>query len=178
LNLVAEMKRTHRDKDWPYVTALGARMLAAGDALGWLHIYDENLLRDFNKTGKHAAALCRRRPVLELAADHDPRLRAALRAEIEYWHELDRVRMRIYEQAVRPYLVAVRKSRLRPDAALSDQHNLRVRCAEKWLPTNPVHDYGITRMISEAREAVAQIIQPAALAWLPEVREHFTLLAG
>ena len=96
-NTVAEMKRTDRDKDWPYVTALGARMLMAGDARGWLHIYDEDMLRDFKKAGKQSADLCKRRPVLELAADNDPRLRAAVRAEVEYWHELDRVRMSIYE---------------------------------------------------------------------------------
>ena len=42
---VAEMKRTNRDKDWPFVTALGARMIEMGDERGWLHIYDETLLR-------------------------------------------------------------------------------------------------------------------------------------
>jgi hypothetical protein len=39
------MKRTNRDKDWPFVTALGARMIEMGDERGWLHIYDETLLR-------------------------------------------------------------------------------------------------------------------------------------
>ena len=47
---------------------------------------------------------------------------------------------------------------------------------EKHLPTNPMRDYGITRIISEAQEAVAQIINPAAMRWLPNVREHFRLL--
>jgi hypothetical protein len=42
---------------------------------------------------------------------------------------------------------------------------------------SPLRDYGITRMISEAREALAQIINPSAMAWLPDVREHFRLLA-
>jgi len=31
-------------------------------------------------------------------------------------------------------------------------------------------------MISDAQEALAQIINPAAMAWLPNVREHFKLL--
>ena len=172
---VAEMKRTNRDKDWPFVTALGARMIESGDERGWLHIYDEKLLRSFAET-KRPAGLLKSRPVLELAAENDPKLRAALRAEVEYWHELDRIRMNIYEKAVRRYMVEVRKSRLSPSAALLAQHELRIRCAERYLPMNPLRDYGIARMIAEAREAVAQIINPAAMAWLPNVREHFTLL--
>jgi len=172
---VAEMKRTNRDKDWPFVTALGARMIEMGDERGWLHIYDEELLRNFADI-KQPSHLLKRRPVLTLAATSNPNLRAALRAEIEYWHELDTVRLKIYENAVRRYMVEVRKSRLPPNAGLSAQHQLRVRCAEQYLPMNPLRDYGITRMISEAREALAQIINPAALAWLPNVRQHFKLL--
>jgi len=175
---VAEMKRTTRDKDWPFVTALGARMIEMGDERGWLHIYDENLLRTFGEATKQGTDFFKRRPVLELAANNDPKLRPALRAEIEFWHELDRARLSIYEKAVRRYMVEVRKSRLPPGAGLSVQHALRVRCAEKYLPMNPLRDYGIARMISEAREAVAQIIHPAAMAWLPEVREHFRLVAA
>lgn len=174
---VAEMKRTNRDKDWPFVTALGARMIETGDERGWLHIYDEKLLRGFAET-EGSAALLKRRPVLELAANNDPRLRPALRAEIEYWHELDRVRMNIYENALRRYMVAVRKSRLPPRAALSVQHELRLRRAEQYLPMNPLRDYGLPRMISEAREALSQFINPSAMAWLPDVRQHFTLVAA
>jgi hypothetical protein len=175
---VAEMKRTNRDKDWPFVTALGARMIEMGDERGWLHIYDENLLRAFGEATKQSADFFKRRPVLELAANNDPHLRAALRAEIQYWHELDRARMRIYEKAVRPYMVEMRKSRLPSNARLPEQHDLRLRRAEKYLPISPLRDYGVTRMISEAREALAQIIHPAAMAWLPDVREHFRLVAA
>jgi len=176
-HIVAEMKRTNRDKDWPFVTALGARMIEMGDERGWLHLYDEKLLHAFAER-KRPAALIKRRPVLELAANNDPKLRPALRAEIGYWHELDRVRMNIYENAVRKYMVEVRKSRLPPRAGLSAQHELRVRLAEKYLPQNPMRDYGIARMISETREALSQIINPTAMAWLPDVREHFRLLAA
>ena len=156
---VAEMKRTNRDKDWPFVTALGARMIERGDERGWLHIYDEKLLLTFGGATKQAADLFKRRPVLELAASKDPNLRPALRAEIEYWHELDRARMSIYERAVRRYMVEVRKSRLPPSAGLFAQHDLRVRCAERHLPMNPLRDFGVIRMISAARETLAQIIQ-------------------
>jgi hypothetical protein len=172
---VAEMKRTNRDKDWPFVTALGARMIEMGDERGWLHIYDEKLLREF-PGAKPSSHLLERRPVLALTVDSDPNLRPALRAEIEYWHELDRVRVSIFEKAVRRYMVELRKSRLPPGSGLLAQHELRVRCAEKHLPMNPLRDYGLTRMISEARESLTQIINPAAMAWLPNVREYFKFL--
>jgi hypothetical protein len=122
--------------------------------------------------------LLEKRPILKLAADSDSRLRAALRTEIEYWRELDRARISIYENAVRRYTVEVRNSRLPLNVELSAQHELRVRCAEKHLPQNPMRDYGVARMISEARESLSQIINPAAMAWLPDVHEHFTLLAS
>ncbi len=81
--------------------------------------------------------------------------------------------MRIYEAAVRPYLLAAKKSRVPRDAALAVQHEMRVRCAEKLLAVNPLGDYGIERMIGDARDAVAQIVHPSALAWLPDVSAHF-----
>jgi hypothetical protein len=33
-------------------------------------------------------------------------------------------------------------------------------------------------MITEARDALAQIMNPDAMAWLPDVEEHFRLLAA
>ena len=41
-----------------------------------------------------------------------------------------------------------------------------------------MRDYGVARMISEARDAVSKIVNPVAMAWLPDVREHFTLLTA
>jgi hypothetical protein len=172
---VAEMKRTNRHKDWPVVTALGARMIEMGDERGWLHVYDEKLLNAFGVGTKRSAELLKRRPVLELAANNDPRLRPALRAEVEYWHELDRLRLHIYENAVRRYSIEVRKSRPQSNTGLRDQHDLRVRCAERHLPTSPLRDYGVARLIDEAREALAQIFRADVLDWLPDVREHFIL---
>jgi hypothetical protein len=178
LHTVAEMKRTNRGKDWPFVTALGAQMLEAQDARGWLHIYDEDLLRTFGGASPAPAELLKRRPILELAVANDPRLRAVLHAEVQFWHELDRARLRIYEKAVRPYMMAVKKSRVPATTALATQHDIRVRCAENHLPTNPLHAYGIERMIAEAREALGEIVQPSTLAWLPDVREQFRIVTA
>ena len=170
---VAEMKRTNRERDWPFVTALGAQMLEAGDARGWLNIFDEELLRALTRAARPPAGLLKQRPVLDLAIKNDSRLRLALHAEVQLWHELDRVRLGIYQKAVRPYMRAVKRAGLAPDAKLAVQHQIRIRCAEKWLPRNPLADYGVSRLIDDAREATAQLVNPAALAWLPDVSDHF-----
>lgn len=174
-NTVAEMKRTNRDRDWPYVTALGAQMIEAGDPRGWLHLFDEDLLLALSRAAPPPASLIQRRPVLALAMTGDSRLRPALHAESRLWHELDRARLAIYQNAVRPYMLAVKRARLPAAAPLAAQHETRVRCAEKHLPKRPLEDYGIDRMIAEARSALEQLVNPAALAWLPDVRAHFRL---
>jgi hypothetical protein len=43
---------------------------------------------------------------------------------------------------------------------------------------NPLRDFGVGRMISDAREALAQTINPGAMEWLPDVREHFRLVTA
>ena len=72
---------------------------------------------------------------------------------------------------------AVTRARLSPEVGLAVQHETRVRCAEKHLPLNPLVDYGVMRLIEDARAAVAELVNPAALAWLPDVREHFKVTA-
>jgi hypothetical protein len=170
---VAEMKRTNRERDWPYVTALGAQMIEAGDERGWLHIFDEDLLLALTRASRPPARLIQQRPVLGLALRDDSHLRSALYAEIQLWHELDRARLGIYQRAVRPYMKAVRKAGITPRATLAIQHEARLSCAERYLPMNPLADFGVVRLIADACEALRQLVNPAALAWLPDVRNHF-----
>jgi hypothetical protein len=40
---------------------------------------------------------------------------------------------------------------------------------------DPLTDYGVMQMIEDARAAVADLVNPSALAWLPDVREHFKI---
>src|SRR5207247_5926587 len=47
MNVVAEMKRTDRDKDWTFITSLGSEMLRARDQRGWLHLFDANAILEF-----------------------------------------------------------------------------------------------------------------------------------
>lgn len=93
---------------------------------------------------------------------------------MQFWHELDRVRLRIYEGAVRPYLGAVRKVQLQ-QMPITDQHASRIKCAERYLASEPLRDFGVERMIAEARQSLSELVNPAAMQWLPDVRDHFTV---
>ena len=94
MHTVAEMKRTDRLKDWSFATALGVRMIEAGDLRGWLHVFDTPTLRQLNDTAPCPEDLRRQRPLLTLLDEIGPRLEAAVFAEMIFWQQLDRIRMR------------------------------------------------------------------------------------
>lgn len=175
MNVVAEMKRTDRDKDWPFITSLGTEMLRARDPRGWLHLFDAEPLSDLQEEFSIPSELLSVRPVLRLAVDRDARLHSALLAERHFWMELDRFRIRLYRSALRPYVLAMGRNGL-PSDNLRDQHAARIECAESTLQINPIAAYGIDRLIGDARDATAAFVQPGLLQWLPNVRSHFTYL--
>jgi hypothetical protein len=177
-HIVTEMKRTDRGKDWPFITALGAQMLERRDQRGWLHLYDAGVLLGAVAEKPIPEQLLRGRPVLALAVERDPRLEPALHAETQFWHQLDHVRIRVYERALRPYVAAVRKAHIPLDASLVQQHEIRVRCAEDHLLLRPLADYGLDRLIAEARARTSLFANPDYVRWLPDVREYFTSLVS
>ena len=170
---VAEMKRTDREKDWPFATALGVKLLEAGDARGWLHIFNYEVLLGIAERLACPPEMVDRRPVLGLLAAKDERLEVAIKAEMEFWQRLDKLRMRIYERAARPFMLAVKQD-VRSDAPeLLAQHAARVEQAERLLAQNPLQDYGLERMLAEARELTARFVPPGSLEWLPDARKSF-----
>ena len=174
---VAEMKRTDREKDWPFATALGVKLLEAKDDRGWLHIFNHEVLSQSLGRRTCPPEMIARRPVLGLAVTGDQRLELALKGEVEFWHRLDRLRLRIHERAVRPYMLAVKRD-VRSDAPeLAPQHQCRVEHAEQWLAMNPLRDYGLDRLIAEARAEAVKYAPAGSLDWLPDVRGSFIGLA-
>ena len=174
--VVAEMKRTNRDKDWPFITLLGELLIEAGDPRGWLHLFDAESLRRLLKIHRCPPELAAQRPALQLAIDRDDRVEAVLFAERQLWVELDRLRIRIYERALRPYVVAVRKEQIPEASPLALQHEIRLRRAEAALRLSPLLEYGLERYVEEARSATAKLVQPDSLRWLPNVSVHFNYL--
>jgi hypothetical protein len=175
-NVVAEMKRTDREKDWPFINSLGVEMLHARDARGWLHLFDADDLLEMLDQASIPSELIKLRPVLALAQSREPNLRQALLAERQFWQELDRLRTRIYRAALRPYVHAVGRARIAPNASLDEQHDGRLACAQRTLSQNPVRDHGLERFIEEARDSTAALVRPELLQWLPNVRPHVTYL--
>lgn len=113
------------------------------------------------------------RPALRLAAERNTMLHRVVATEVEFWMHLDRLRLRIYEAGVSRYSSALRGDERLRAAPLRVQHAVRVEHATQLLPPNPLGDYGVGRLISEARAATAMGLDPTLLAWLPDARIHF-----
>ena len=86
---VAEMKRTNRERDWPVATALGVKLLEAGDPRGWLHLFNYHVLVQTVRKLRPPAAMIALRPALALLAEADERLELALKGEVEFWNRLE-----------------------------------------------------------------------------------------
>lgn len=175
---VAAMKRTNRSKDWAFINALGVRMIEADDERGWLHIFKPDTLTELLDTHTCPPEIAAWRPALRMAVGGDPSAEGALHVERLFWEELDRVRIRILERQLRPYVACVRKARLARTLPLREDHALRVNCATHHLPTNPLKTYGVQRHIEDARKSLAELgfLSEKALTWLPEVMVYFEWL--
>jgi hypothetical protein len=174
-NTVAAMKRTSRDKDWAFITALGERMLEADDPRGWWHIFDAVTLGQLLRTQACPPEVATRRPAIGLALNGDPRAAGALNAERKLWEELDRLRIRIFERHLRPYVSALRKARAGESLALLDDHRLRIQCAQDHLPETPLKLFGLQRYVEEAKAALVKsgVVPENALTGLPDVMIYF-----
>lgn len=178
-HIVAEMKRTDRDKDWPFITSLGVQLLQAGDPRGWLHLFEEDTVRTMLGECDCPADMAARRPALAFAVAKDARLRGALLVERLFWEHLDALRIRLLQAALRPYNSAVRRALSATPVGLRDSHAVRVACAERTLAVRPLEDYGIERLMEDARrEAIlGSGFTPEVLTWLPDSRANFNYLA-
>jgi len=177
LHTVAEMKRTNRERDWPFTTALGVKLLEAGDPRGWLHLFNFEVLVQTAEKLRCPETMVTLRPALALLTGPDERLELALKGEVEFWNRLDQLRLKVYERAVRPYLLAVKADVRSRNPSLEVQHEVRLEHAESVLPTSPLCQYGIERLIAEAKDQAARFLPAGALEWLPDARGCFSFLA-
>jgi hypothetical protein len=168
---VAEMKRTNREKDWPFITSLGTLMLDAGEESGWLHLFDISALRRMKRVASPPDELLKWRPVLSVLDGADDEIEFALRAERELWNQLDAVRMAITRAALRPYSSAVRKNGGK-EGTLRQQHAVRIQQAALTLVPDPVADHGLDQMIEKACELAAKFLPEASARYLPSDFTH------
>lgn len=172
-HVVAEMKRTNRGKDWPYITALGVKLLKMEDRRGLLHLYDAATLVNAVRTEPPPEWMLEARPTLRLAAAGDGRLEATLHGEMVFWHLLDACRIRLYERALRPYVSAVRRAVARRPLSVEESHAVRLECAERSLARSPVAAHGFGQLVEDARAATAAFVHPSLMEWLPNGLSHF-----
>jgi hypothetical protein len=101
--------------------------------------------------------------------------RGALNAERKLWEELDRRRIQILERSLRPYVSAVRKTRLGRELSLRQDHEIRIACAIKHLPNRPLQELETRSFINDAINGLVEsgLIPESGLAWLPDVTRSF-----
>jgi hypothetical protein len=148
-HVVAQMKRTDRDRDWPIVDALGLQLRVDAPELALRHIQDPAVLID---TWNRAAAKWRdsaasHRPLLRLLPEtFDPdRLDAWLRLERLIWETVNEERYAVYQRAWKEFHRRWRHSGgaqdMQPAAPFAEQHRrILSAAAEFGLPMNPLND--------------------------------------
>lgn len=170
---VAEMKRTNREKDWPYINALGIKLLKANDSRGYLHLYDADALSMAVASNPPPTWMLEARPTLRLALTGDERLADAIHAETVFWHRLDACRIQLYERALRPYVSAVRKAIAHRAIPLGESHEIRMECANRVLIASPIATHGFAQLVADAREATTRRVHPDLMEWLPNGLSQF-----
>jgi hypothetical protein len=175
-HIVADMKRTARDKDWPFITDLGLLLIEKGDSRGWLHLFDADLIQKLQSESPVPAEIISLRPALCLAGGDRGQLFAALSAERIFWQRTSEARLKYYEKHLKPYLVAVREAEAGQQLTLLEQHEIRLACAEAHLPLRPLGEAEFTEMIAEARKVTMGFIHPSLEQWLPDMTANYRIL--
>jgi hypothetical protein len=99
-SIVAQMKKTDRDKDWPFVNGLAVQSCLSGDPSGLLHLREIDLLKqswsEQDEAGR--AKLAVSRPLLLCVGNTpDDTLERLLMIERTIWQSVNRERYRIYQ---------------------------------------------------------------------------------
>ncbi len=112
-HVVAQMKRTDRPRDWPFVDGLGLQLQAQAPDLALLHIQDPiKLLDAWRRTAEQARASARkRRPLLKLldGIQGPDQLDAWLRLERLVWETVNQERYGLYSKAWKDFFRRWRK---------------------------------------------------------------------
>ncbi len=177
LHVIAQMKKTDRDKDWPIVEALGQLAAYAKDWSAILHSRDPGLLARLWSTipEQERAEFSRRRPLLKqlndtAAADRLPRL---LTVERAFWEQVNKQRYRRFQHEWKEFL---RRWRQQDDFAwpvalpFLRQHQLGCDAARAFdLPIDPVDGTDGRQAISTAATATVAKLLAATDAELASI---------
>jgi hypothetical protein len=163
-HVVAQMKKTDRDKDWPVVFACGRQMGEQGDWRGVLHLQDAGwLARAWPSVPEPMRSeLIRQRPLLAMIDSQPQRVRRAIVIERMLWVTVNRARYTCYQRA---WLQFYRRWRSEPGmewpllAPFALQHDvLREASRRHALPTHPLDDDARHAALSQAWADTAEIM--------------------
>lgn len=158
-HVVAQMKKTDRDKDWPIVNGLGRRLINARVALGVLHITDYQALLEAWKglDEKTREEMAGRRPLLKTFSAAAPpvpaRIALLLLVERLIWERVNYHRYSRYARSWKDFYRFWRKEAvLWPTSEpFLAQHERLVEAARRLgLATNPLASSGRTDVVQAA----------------------------
>jgi hypothetical protein len=159
-HVVAQMKKTDRDKDWPIVNGLGQRLTERGNPLGLLHLTDIPALRLAWQAVRPEAreALAGRRPLLRhlarTPAAGDAELELLLLLERRIWERVNEARHSRYTRAWREFYRRWSKSAdfawPTPEEFWRQQRKLSRAVREHGLPADPLGDVPRESLVAEA----------------------------
>jgi len=162
--IVAQMKKTDRDKDWPAVESLSQQAFHFGDPEAVLHLRDPALLADAWKAippGNRPDYLIRRPLLSEL---DDPRhgLSRCLAIERALWEQANKLRYRSYQHEWKEFLRRWRKEddfAWPADGPFTSQHALvQEAAARHQLPIDPLGgEPGRRDIVAHAKAEVGQV---------------------
>ena len=179
--VVAMMKKTDREKDWPMVDGLGWQMASIGEGQALVHVQDETRLLGLWRAASPLEKLSAsaRRPLLRLLdREHEPdAIFALVRTERAIWECVNQERYGAYQTTWKAFY---RRWRAEEDwhwpteEAFDSQHKRLVEAATKHaLPADPIGDIGKTQLLERALrrasirtgappERIAELSPPAA----------------
>ncbi len=186
-HVVAQMKKTDRDRDWPIVHGLGRLLWEEGNALGLLHLNQPDSLwaawEQAPVEMKTAAA--RRRPLLNHLLDAPPLTNAQLKdlllMERRVWERVNEERHGRYTRAWKDFYRAWRRSGTMEwpttDSFLRQHRMLNEAVRRYDLPSNPLAELSreglvqtaVEQMLSTGRYSSAEVasVLPPAVELLP-----------
>jgi len=162
--LVAQMKKTDREKDWPFVFALGRQAMAMGDVRGVLHGQEADWLIDaWSQVPEDSrVGLIRQRPLLGLIDTQPHRLRRAIVIEKHVWGSINRERYSVYQRSWKEFY---RQWRREPgfqwprQIPFLEQHARLDEAAGRYsLPQLPLDDSARHAALATARADAAEIL--------------------
>ena len=133
--VVAQMKKTNRDRDWPIAEALAYQELLSGNGEAVLHLRDPEALKDAWGlcSEDQRRILLARRPLLAQIANPSPKILRLLAAERGLWEEVNKLRYGRYQHEWKAFL---KRWRAEDEFAwpvsvpFARQHELVVRAAD------------------------------------------------